>query len=104
MSFLHLEKWFQSCINPKATKVLVAVINTNHAHAKDFFSTFQTFFNSGAMGNVRETFCIYHVTAPGQEPSAEDLPEGFVYPTMDELSEQVSQSTLLFQILQSFQA
>ena len=42
------------------------------------------------MGNVRETFCIYHVTAPGQEPSAEDLPEGFVYPTMDELSEQVS--------------
>ena len=56
------------------------------------------------MGNVRETFCIYHVTAPGQEPSAEDLPEGFVYPTMDELSEQVSQSTLLFQILESFQA
>ena len=42
------------------------------------------------MGNVRETFCIYHVTAPGQQPSAEDLPEGFVYPTMDELSEQVS--------------
>jgi hypothetical protein len=30
------------------------------------------------------------VIAPGQEPGAEDLPEGFCYPTMDELSEQVS--------------
>ena len=49
----------------------------------------QTFFNSGAMASVRDTFCIYHVIAPGQEPGAEDLPEGFVYPTMDELSEQV---------------
>ena len=53
------------------------------------------------MGNVRETFCIYHVTAPGQQPSAEDLPEGFVYPTMDELSEQVSplDCNLYFQFL-----
>ena len=51
---------------------------------------FQTFFNSGAMGSVCDTFCIYHVIAPGQEPGAEDLPEGFCYPTMDELSEQVS--------------
>ena len=50
----------------------------------------QTFFNSGAMGSVCDTFCIYHVIAPGQEPGAEDLPEGFCYPTMDELSEQVS--------------
>ena len=41
------------------------------------------------MGSVRDTFCIYHVIAPGQEPGAEDLPEGFAYPTMDELSEQV---------------
>ena len=41
------------------------------------------------MGSVCDTFCIYHVIAPGQEPGAEDLPEGFCYPTMDELSEQV---------------
>ena len=41
------------------------------------------------MGSVSNTFCIYHVVAPGQEPGAEDLPEGFAYPTMDELSEQV---------------
>jgi len=65
------------------------VIVTYHDLGLNHKTNFQTFFNSGAMGNVRETFCIYHVTAPGQQPSAEDLPEGFVYPTMDELSEQV---------------
>ncbi len=41
------------------------------------------------MASVKEAFCIYHVNAPGQEPGAEDLPEGFAYPTMEELSEQV---------------
>jgi hypothetical protein len=49
----------------------------------------QNFFNSSAMGTVKDTFCIYHVTAPGQEAGADDLPEGFAYPTMDELSDQV---------------
>ena len=51
---------------------------------------FQTFFNSGAMASVRDAFCIYHVTAPGQESGAEDLGDGYAYPTMDELSEQVN--------------
>ena len=41
------------------------------------------------MMNVLETFCIYHITAPGQEAGAKDLPEGYVYPTMDELADQV---------------
>ena len=45
------------------------------------------------MLNVLETFCIYHITAPGQESGAKDLPEGYVYPTMDELADQV----ILFQ-------
>ena len=40
------------------------------------------------MASVKESFCIYHITAPGQETGAEDLPEGYTYPTMDELSEQ----------------
>ena len=41
------------------------------------------------MATILDSFCIYHVTAPGQEPGAKDLPDGFVYPNMDELSEQV---------------
>ena len=53
------------------------------------FFSLQAFFTSGAMMNVLETFCIYHITAPGQEAGAEDLPEGYVYPTMDELADQV---------------
>ena len=50
---------------------------------------FQAFFNSGAMASVLDSFCIYHVTAPGQESGAKNLPDDFVYPNMDELSEQV---------------
>ena len=42
------------------------------------------------MASVRDAFCIYHVTAPGQESGAEDLGDGYAYPTMDELSEQVN--------------
>ena len=41
------------------------------------------------MAAVTETFCIYHVTAPGMEPGAEELPDDFTFPTMDQLSEQV---------------
>ena len=54
------------------------------------FFLLQAFFTSGAMMNVLETFCIYHITAPGQEAGAKDLPEGYVYPTMDELADQVN--------------
>jgi hypothetical protein len=43
------------------------------------------------MSAVLETFCIYHVTAPGMEPGAEELPDDYTYPNMDQLSEQVSQ-------------
>ena len=32
------------------------------------------------------SFQVYHVNAPGQEENAADLPESFVYPTMDELA------------------
>ena len=55
--------------------------------------------NSGAMASVLDSFCIYHVTAPGQEPGAKDLPDGFVYPNMDELSEQVCFLWILYSIV-----
>ena len=60
---------------------------------------FQAFLNSGAMASVLDSFCIYHVTAPGQEPGAKDLPDGFVYPNMDELSEQVCFLWMLYAIV-----
>lgn len=41
------------------------------------------------MEELLPNFCVYHINAPGQEFGAEKLPEGFVYPTMDDLCEQV---------------
>ena len=38
------------------------------------------------------SFCIFHVNAPGQEEGAAPLPEGYEYPTMEQLSEQVCPS------------
>lgn len=41
------------------------------------------------MSSVLDSFCVYHVTAPGQEGGAADLPDDHVYPSMEGLSEQV---------------
>jgi len=43
-----------------------------------------------------QNFCVYHINAPGQEEGAPTLPEGYVYPTMEELSEQISDVVLHF--------
>lgn len=53
-------------------------------------ANFQAFFNFSEMRALANNFCLYHVNAPGQEEGAASLPEGFVYPTMEELSEQLS--------------
>ena len=37
---------------------------------------------------------MFHVTAPGQEEGAAPLAEGFEYPTMEQLSEQVGSDLL----------
>jgi hypothetical protein len=53
--------------------------------------TFQAFFNYPGMAELLPYFCVFHINAPGQEEGAEKLPEDFVYPNMEELSEQVRQ-------------
>jgi len=52
-------------------------------------ANFQAFFNFSEMRMLIENFCIYHVNAPGQEEGATTLPEGFIYPTMEELGDQL---------------
>ncbi len=37
-----------------------------------------------------DSFCAYHVNAPGQEENAEELPMNYVYPTCDQLAESVA--------------
>ena len=50
---------------------------------------FQAFFNYPGVAELLPSFCVFHVNAPGMEEGAEKLPEEFVYPSMDELAEQV---------------
>lgn len=61
-------------------------------------SNFQAFFNFSEMRNLIQNFCIYHVNALGQEEGAPTLPEGFVFPTMEEISEQISDVMLHFDL------
>ncbi|XP_067003521.2 protein NDRG3 isoform X3 [Anabrus simplex] len=78
--------------------VLVAVqgnrnkpaILTYHDLGLNYVSSFQTFFNFIDMRVLLENFCVYHMNAPGQEEGAPTLPDDYVYPTMDELSEQIN--------------
>lgn len=51
---------------------------------------FQPFFNFVDMRALLENFCVYHVNAPGQEDGAPSLPEDYLYPTMDELANQLN--------------
>jgi hypothetical protein len=67
------------------------VMLTYHDLGMNYISNFQTFFNFIDMRIAMETFCVYHVTAPGQEEGAANFPESYVYPTMDELAAQLEE-------------
>uniref|UniRef100_A0A0K8TQA3 Protein ndrg3-like isoform x2 n=1 Tax=Tabanus bromius TaxID=304241 RepID=A0A0K8TQA3_TABBR len=64
-------------------------ILTYHDLGLNYATSFAGFFNFPVMRGLLENFCVYHVTAPGQEEGASTLPEDYVYPTMDELSSQL---------------
>ncbi|XP_043278325.1 protein NDRG3 isoform X4 [Venturia canescens] len=64
-------------------------ILTYHDLGLNYISSFQAFFNYIDMRVLLENFCVYHVNAPGQEEGAPTLPEDYIYPTMDELAEQL---------------
>ncbi|XP_068621513.1 protein NDRG3 isoform X2 [Battus philenor] len=51
---------------------------------------FQPFFNFVDMRALLENFRVYHINAPGQEEGAPSLPEDYIYPTMDELANQLN--------------
>ncbi|XP_015606693.1 protein NDRG3 isoform X4 [Cephus cinctus] len=64
-------------------------ILTYHDLGLNYISSFQAFFNYIDMRVLLENFCVYHVNAPGQEEGAPTLPEDYVYPSMEELAEQL---------------
>ncbi|XP_049818502.1 protein NDRG3 isoform X3 [Aethina tumida] len=65
-------------------------IITYHDLGLNYISSFQGFFNYIDMRALLENFCVYHVNAPGQEEGAQTLPEDYIYPTMEELANQLS--------------
>ncbi|XP_055374064.1 protein NDRG3 isoform X2 [Condylostylus longicornis] len=64
-------------------------IITYHDLGLNYATSFAGFFNFPVMRGLLENFCVYHVTAPGQEEGAATLPEDYIYPTMDELAAQL---------------
>jgi pimeloyl-ACP methyl ester carboxylesterase len=67
------------------------VILTYHDLGLNYVSNYQAFFNYPEMKEITSSFCVFHLNAPGQEEGAEPLPEGFEYPTMEQLAEQVQE-------------
>jgi len=65
-------------------------ILTFHDIGLNHTSCFQAFFNYIDNKILLESFCLYHINAPGQEEGAINLPEGYEYPTMDQLSEAIN--------------
>jgi len=65
------------------------VIITYHDIGLNWSSNFESFFSTADNRLLLETFRVYHVTAPGQESEADDLPLNYRFPTMDELADQV---------------
>nr|XP_017087118.2 protein NDRG3 isoform X4 [Drosophila bipectinata] len=64
-------------------------IVTYHDLGLNYATSFAGFFNFPVMRGLLENFCVYHVTAPGQEEGAPTLPEDYTYPSMDELAAQL---------------
>ncbi|XP_037805342.1 protein NDRG3 isoform X1 [Lucilia sericata] len=64
-------------------------ILTYHDLGLNYATSFAGFFNYPLMRGLLENFCVYHVTAPGQEEGAPTLPEDYIYPTMEELASQL---------------
>jgi len=66
------------------------VIITYHDIGLNHVSNFQAFFNFIDMKLLLQSFCVFHVNSPGMEENGPQLPDNYVYPTMDELAEQIA--------------
>ncbi|KAH7642030.1 protein NDRG3 [Dermatophagoides farinae] len=67
------------------------VIITYHDIGLNYFSNFESFFSRTYIKQMLQDFRIYHVNAPGQEENSADLSSNYLFPTMDELCEQMGE-------------
>ena len=70
-------------------KLRKPVIITYHDIGLNHVTNFQAFFNFMDMKLLLQSFCVFHINAPGQEDNAPPLPDNYVYPTMDQLAQQI---------------
>ncbi|XP_030221546.1 protein NDRG4 isoform X3 [Gadus morhua] len=68
---------------PKGNK---PAILTYHDVGLNHKLCFNSFFNSEDMLEITKHFVVCHVDAPGQQIGASPLPQGYLYPTMDQLA------------------
>ncbi|KAJ3595869.1 hypothetical protein NHX12_002281, partial [Muraenolepis orangiensis] len=68
---------------PKGNK---PAILTYHDVGLNHKLCFNSFFNSEDMLEITKHFVVCHVNAPGQQTGASSLPQGYLYPTMDQLA------------------
>lgn len=64
-------------------------ILTFHDLGLNYLSNFQAFFNYHLMKPVIQRMPVIHINAPGQEDDADELPQDYIYPTMNQLAESV---------------
>lgn len=64
-------------------------ILTFHDLGLNYLSNFRAFFNFHLMRPVIARMPVLHITAPGQEDDADELPSDYTYPTMDQLADSV---------------
>eukprot|EP00051_Salpingoeca_urceolata_P006719 m.88954 g.88954 ORF g.88954 m.88954 type:complete len:349 (+) comp14959_c3_seq1:331-1377(+) len=62
---------------------------TYHDVGLEHRSCFHSFFSYPSASKLATLMCVIHIDAPGQELDAKPLPDDYVYPTLDQLAEQV---------------
>ncbi|XP_002154057.1 protein NDRG3 isoform X1 [Hydra vulgaris] len=68
-----------------------AVLVTLHDIGQNHATAFESFFSFEPFKPVLENFTVYHLNFPGQHEKADILPEDYVYPTMDEMTDMVKE-------------
>lgn len=72
--------------NAKRTAIV-----TLHDIGQNHVSCFQSIFCFHQFKPLLNNFTVYHLNFPGQEEDAEELPEDYIYPTMEEMADVVEE-------------